>query len=330
MNRANNLSTLDKLRINRNADDFRGIFHEMGEKQRPKVISYINEDGLYFSTLFILMPEIEALALYDQLNLRNAVALKICAQILRDENMYYHVVNLFYESSSMTYTVLTWMLKTGSAEDGLNDEYDEVLDAAASLVIKTYKDNSVLPMVANMIFKRNRKGYLIHDLVWCFFQARTPDCLRLIAEYLRSSNQRDVQLARQLLHFIPDETGDGADLQKQYRNFHTWLQENNPYLYFTGENLQFSSDPKPCRVDLDAKYLCKSISPYDRKPFQPLTESEVLHLQQFHQLNREDEKLLSKYSRRMHDSNLRMWNQWMQYPLDKQIETAKVGLGGVR
>jgi len=330
MNRFNNLSSLDQMRMNRGTDDFKNIFHGLGEKQRQKAISYLNEDRLYFASLFILIPEIEALALYEKLNSRNAVALKICAKILKDENMFSHVAGLVSENSGMTYSALKWMLKTGSADDGLNDDYDEVMDAVASLLIKTYKDNSVLPMVADMIFKRNRKGYLVHDLVWCFFQARTSYCLKLIAGYLRSPNRRDVELARQLLHFIPDETGEGANLQKQYQNFLAWLQENNQFLYFTGENLQFTSDPKPCRVDLDAKYLYKSISPYNHKPLQPLTQAEQDHLQKFHELRREDEKLLSKYSRRMHDRNLRSWNQWMQYPVDKQIEIAKSGLGGIR
>lgn len=330
MNRVNSLSSLDKIRLNRSTDDFKGIFHGLGEKQKQRAINYLNEDGLRFSSLFILIPEIKALDLYKKLNRRNAAALKICAQILKDETMLSHVADLTSENSSMTHSTLRWMIRTGSADDGLNDDYDEVMDAVASLLIKTHKDNSVLPVVADMIFKRNRKGYLVHDLVWCFFQAKTTDSLKLVAGYLRSPNRQDVELARQLLHFIPDETGEGANLQKQYQNFVAWLQENNQFLYFTGENLQFTSDPKPCRVDLDAKYLYKRISPYDHKPIQPLTEVEQNHLQKFHKLRREDEKLLSKYSRRIHDQNLRLWNEWMQYPLDKQIEIAKAAPGGTR
>jgi hypothetical protein len=328
MNQFSKLSYLDEIRLSHSTDDFKRIFYELGKSQRPKAIGYLNEDRLYFSSLFILTPEIQSLALYERLNARNIIALKMCAQIVTDRNLFGDTA--IPENNNMTYSVLKWMLQTGAAMDGFSDEYDMVLDAAASLLIKTYKDTSVLPMIADMIFERNRKGYLIHDLVWCFYQARTTYCLRLIARYLCSPNRCDVELARQLLHFIPNETGDGADLQLQYENFLAWLRENDEFLYFTGENLQLTSDPKAWRVNLDAKYLCKKFSPHDRNPLQPLTQADRNRLQQFHKLCRKEEKLLSKYSCRMHERNPRSWNQWMQYPVDKQIEIAKAGLEGIR
>ncbi len=330
MNHINNLSSLDKIRLSHSMHDFKSIFKELGEKHKQKAVGYINEEKLYFSSLFILMPEIQAFNLYDKLNTRNIIALKMCSKILRDENTSSRVDNLFSEDSGMIYPVLKWMLKTGSAEDGLNDEYDKVLDGVASLLIKTYKDTSVLPIVADMIFKRHQKGYLIHDLVWCFFQARDPYCLKLIAGYIRSPNQRDVDLAFKLLHFAPKDNSRGNDRQKQYQAYLSWLEENKKFLYFTGENFQLTSDPKPCAVDLDAKYLCKSISAYDKKPLEPLTETDQSRLQQFHEARDEEEMILAGYSHRIHDQNIRLWNQWIQYPVSKQIEMAKAGTGGVR
>lgn len=330
MNSYSKLSYLDAVKRNRSTDEFKLFFYGLGINQKQKAISYLNEDRLYFSSLFILMPEIEKLSIYENLNQRNVIAIKICAQILKDERAYTRVNPLVTENSSMVYSVLKWMLKTGAPEDGLSNEYDGILDTTASILIKTYKDSSILPLVAEMIFKRNRKGALVHDLVWCFFQAHTPYCLTLIAGYLRSSNPQDVELARTLLHFVPDESGEGANLQKQYQNFLKWLRENKEYLYFTDENLQFTSTPKHCRVDLDAKYLCKSVLSYDHSLQQPLTDDDKNRLQQFHALRRADKKILSKYSHRMHERNSRFWSVWMQYPVEKQLEIAKAGLGGLQ
>ena len=49
------------------------------------------------------------------------------------------------------------MLITGSAEDGLSNEYDKVLDAVASLLIITYQDKTVLPRVVDLIFNAQQK-----------------------------------------------------------------------------------------------------------------------------------------------------------------------------
>jgi len=330
MNHSNNASSLDQIRLNHSVDDFRSTFHDLGEKHKPRAITYINEERLSFPSLFILMPEMEALNLYDKLNARNLIALKMCAKILKDESIGPHEDNLLSDNNGMIYPVLKWMLTTGSAADGLNDEYDIVIDGVASLLIKTYKDTSVLPVVADLIFKRHRKGYLIHDLVWCFFQARDPICLRLIAGYIRSPNQRDVDLAFKLLHFAPNDSARGNNRQKQYQDYLSWLQENKKYLYFTGENFQHTSNPEPCSVDLDAKYLCKEVSAVDKKPLEPLTETDNNRLKQFHEARQEDEEILSKYSHRIHDQNIRLWNQWIEYPVSKQIEIAKSGNGGAR
>lgn len=330
MNPTNSSSFLDKIRLNHSVNDFKSIFHELGEKHKQRAVIYINEERLYFSSLFILMPEIEALDLYEDLNTRNIIAIKMCSKILKDDKMGARIDHLFSENNGMIYPVLKWMLKTGSAEDGLNDDYDIIMDGVASLLIKTYKDTSVLPIVANMIFKRHQKGYLIHDLVWCFFQARNPVCLTLIAGYIRSPNERDVDLAFKLLHIAPKETSRGNGRQKQYQDYLAWLQENKKFLYFTGENFQRTSDPQPCDVDLDAKYLCKEISAYDKKPLDPLTETDNSRLEHFHEAGEEEAVILSKYSHRIHDQNIRLWNQWIQYPVAKQIEMTKSGNGRVR
>jgi hypothetical protein len=126
----------------------------------------------------------------------------------------------------------------------LDDEYEAVMDAAISVLVNIYKDNSILPAVADMIFKRNRKGHYIHDLIWAYFRSSTPDTLKLTAERICSSDQQDIDLACHLLNLEASYSSlNTEDRQKQYQTYLQWLNENAPFLYFTGESFQYSSNP---------------------------------------------------------------------------------------
>ncbi|MEM1485916.1 hypothetical protein V6615_13740 [Oscillospiraceae bacterium PP1C4] len=325
------LSSLDQIRLDQGTEQLKRIFYRLGETQKQQATFYINEGTLSFPSLFVLIPEIDALNLYDKLNPRNITAIKACAKIAGNQALHVPAEQSPSENSDMLYPVLKWMLKTGAAEDGLCNEYDKVMDGAASILIKTYQDQTNLPIIVDLIFIRNRKGHLIHDLVWCLFQARTPYTLNLIAGYLRSADPQDTKLARKLLHFASvQENAKGAALHNQYEAYLSWLKENYAFLYFTGESFQCTSDPEPWSVDLDAKYLCKGRAPADRNPLNPLTEFEQSCLHQFHEAGDEEKKLLSKYSNKMHNENIESWNKWMQYDLNTKIQIAKGSLGGAR
>jgi hypothetical protein len=118
------------------------------------------------------------------------------------------------------------------------------MDAAVSVLVNIYIDNSVLPAAADMIFKRNRQGHYTHDLIWAFFRSSTPDALKLTAERICSSDQQDIDLACHLLNFESSYLSlNTEDRQKQYQTYLQWLNENAPFLYFTGESFQYSSNP---------------------------------------------------------------------------------------
>ena len=234
---------------------------------------------------------------------------------------------LYSNHKEITYPVLKDMFENCIAHHRLSNENDEFLDIAASLLIKTHKDKTILPTIVDNIFLRNRKGLFTHDLIWAFFQARDPYSLMLIANYLESDEINDVKLAFKLLDFVPsiDITKD-EDNKKQYMAFFYWLRENYPFLCFTGESFQRSSNPIPYVVSLDAKYLCKRISLYTCKTFIPYTEKENNLLAYFSNLDNDNKLLLSKFSLRIHYENIYLWKSWISNSITKQISIAKASL----
>lgn len=316
-----NTSYLDQIRLKNGAEKLKAEFVQLAEADKEKALASINDEKLLFCSLYTLLPEIETLNLYDSLNERNRIAIKMCAKILKDKVLAKKMENLNLKEEIIP-SVLNWIFNTGAADDGLCDDYDEILDSSASLLVHTYEDRTILPMIADMIFKRNRKGCYIHDLVWVFFKACDLKALKHIARYLRSANQKDNALARQLLNFVPDKSKN--------KRFSVYLKENTPFLYYTGESFLQTSDPKPFRIDLGAKYLGKDIDTNNREPVEPLTENECSCLEYFKDVDEENRLLLSQYSHQLHKRNMRYWEKWMQYPLEQQIDIAKRGLGGRR
>ena len=193
------------------------------------------------------------------------------------------------------------MFKTGSADDGISDEFDQIIDILASILIKTHHEKSVLPTIVDIIFKRNQKELFIHDLVWACFLSRDIDVLELIAEHLRSSNKRDVELAEKLLHIKHDlPNRDGRNNQNEYTAYLTWLKDNNPYIYFTGESFNLTNSPSHCKVDFDAKYLCKENALCVMTTDPPLSDYDRKCLLRFNKLQDDEKAMLAKYSQKLY------------------------------
>ncbi len=328
----NHLSSnfLDRYRRNKGTYQLKAVVKEMGEKNKNKLVYYINDKKLFFGSLFILMPEIDDLNLYEQLNIRNITALKICAKITEDEKLKEKVESLSSENRENMFYAIKWMVNTGHYDDGLNNKFDEVLDAAVSQMIKTYEDKTILPAVAEMIFKRNRKNQFTHDLIWAFFESRDPYVLEIIARYLRSSNKKDVELASNLLSCNLSDEGLHMMRPKSYSAYLSWLKENSPFIYFSGESFQQTSHPSPWRVNLSKKYLCQGPKVQNKKNTQPITaEAQSEQLQSFNQLNDTERILLSEYSYKMYKKNIHLWEKWIKSPVNRQMEIAKKGLGGI-
>jgi len=236
--------------------------------------------------------------------------------------------HLYSNHKEIPYPILKGMFDRGLNQHGLSNEDDEFLDITALLLIKTHKDKTILPIIIDMIFFRNRKRLFTHDLIWAFFQARDPYSLMLIANYLGSEDINDAKLACKLLDFVPSiDMTIGNCSTKQYIDFFYWLSENQPFLCFTGESFQRTSKPKPYIVSLDAKYLCKSISLYNSRPLIPYTKKETNLLGFFNNLDENNKLLLSSFSLRIHNKNIYLWNSWINHSMTKQITIANAWLG---
>ncbi|MBX4264618.1 hypothetical protein [Clostridium estertheticum] len=232
---------------------------------------------------------------------------------------------LYSNYREITYPHLKDIFESCILSRELSDDNDEILDVTASLLIKTHNDNTILPTIVDTIFSRNRRGQFNHDLIWTFFQARDPYSLMLIANYLDSENINDVKLAGQLLDFVPSiDMTRIVDVKKQYLSFFYYLKENYPFLYFTGESFQRTSNPKPYAIATDAKYLCKRVSVYTGKPFIPLTENENILSNYFNELDDNNKQLLSNFSLKIQYQNKYLWRSWINQPIINQIITAEV------
>ena len=319
MVKLDSISFLDHVRLKNGVEESKNFFNKLAKENKKAAISLINDDSLYYGSLFILKREIEEFNLYKDLSLRNKIALCITREILQRERIDYSKEYTSSDYVQIVYSILNWMLKTGALDDGLNDEYDEVLDITSILLIKVYRDKKLLPIIADMIFKRYSRGFFIHDLVWAFFQGKDPYSFIAVAKYLNSTDSKEVELARKLLSFVPSlEKGNMAV-------FLNWLEENHSFLYFKEESFQKGSNPKPYVVILEGKYLCTPVSINTGEIIKPLEDREQKLLGEFKKLSYSKKALLSNFSWKLHHQNMNWWNGWINLSVKEQIGVMRVG-----
>ncbi len=321
---AESRNELDWVRRSRGTDACKKYFRQVAMTDSQKVILLLNDDRLLFPTLFVLQPLIYGWNLADALSERNRIAFHICDRITEGKNT--EEVPHFPRSmeGEKAHQTLLWMFQTGAPEDGLSNEFDEVLDIIASAIIRTYQDESILPTVARLIFQRNRRGSFYHDLVWAFYRTKDVFSLKYIAEYLNSNYRKDVELAHTLLHFNRD-TAPNSRRTNEYAQYLSWLKENSPFLSFTDEGFQFSNSPNPCNLSLEAKYLNKQVPVRRRQADIPYTEEELERLKDFKEAQQEERASLANYSHSLYGRNPSDWNQWIHYPVSKQLNIANYG-----
>ena len=324
---SSNIGYLDIVRHNSGVDKLKIFFHTLVKNNAGNAITLINDKSLHFASLFVLKPEIEGLNLSVHLNSRNQYALAVINGILAGDHS--TIGRLSSSRNQMMHSTLKWMFGTGCINDGLSNQFDEVLDTAAILLIKKFKDKTDIHIIVEMIFNRHKKGLLIHDLVWAFFEAHDPQSLILVANRLCSNDSKDVELARKLLKFIPCIGMNNKDNIEQHSCAVHWIKENHMFMFHTGEGFHQRSDPKPYALSLEAKYLCKASPAHDEKAFRSFTQNEHSLLNKFRGLDTDTKTLLSDYSFWLYRQNPYLWDTWLRYPVDEQIRTAKTMLGGL-
>lgn len=333
-NRFGNDSSLDREWRDNGIRRCKDVFLEAYKKNPQNAAALLNDQHLTFPCLFILIPQIKSRRLQPLLNPQNTIAIKIVNRILRAEEAPDRNNNLTFWGNS-AHPVLKWMVETGITENDLEDEnrddYEEVLDISASVLINVYKDASILPAVIHLLFQRHKQGGDIHTLVWAAFSMHEPAALNLIAEHLRSPDKQEVELACNLLNIEMEENQDfSAECQKKYEAYHQWVEENQPFLSFTDENLQFASSPVFCKVDLERKYVHRVHPPHAAQiaAIPENTEKKCLH--DFAALSGEEKTALADYSCKMYHQDISRWGEWIQLPVEKQLQTSRTNREGER
>ncbi|MGI6227216.1 MAG: hypothetical protein ACOYJ1_13280 [Peptococcales bacterium] len=362
---AGKLGLLDNLRFSNGPEGLKNYFRELLRVDRDSALSVINDNDTRFGTLYLLKSELPEKLVQNDLNPLYRKALDLAGSLTGKVSP--KIEGRIRKSGEDTAFTLRWIIRTGLPEDGLGNRYEQLMERAAALLVKSFGDTSVLPELVEMIFERNRRGALLRELVWAFFEARCPESLRLVAKRLESMDKRDVELAKKLLCFIPGisdnaptgatgiMTADAAGSMKgnMERNMaketarnismnagdgltgaglHTialnWLEENQQFLYYTGESMHLCSMPQHYRVSWSAKYMCRSVSVDNGQPLLEYQPAEIEILSRFENLPETLQKQLADYSHIFYKRNISQWNAWIRLPVKEQAAAASLGMEG--
>lgn len=320
-------NSLDKVRHKYGTDKLRETFQNLISNDIERAVKQINGSNTGFGTLFLLQPEIHRADVFSRLNTRNKYAIQITNDIVYRDSLEHPPFWTDYRKEYLA--PLKWILETGYTDDGLSDQFDEIISTSAVILAKVYKDKNSIRIMHELIFSRNRKRGFTYDMIWGFFETAGPEDLALVAGRLRSSDDRDIELARRLLDFIPCiSTGNKLSPARQYSNSLKWINQNKKFLQYTGETNQQTNSPSRYAVSLEAKYLQKTAADINSATARSLTGPENKNLDIFKNLDRETKLLLSNYSDILSRKGRHTWNKWLQKPIDRQIEIASKMLGG--
>lgn len=319
---------LDSIRYSRGSSGLLDYFEKEIKQSRVNSLSLLNDERLQFPTLYLLQPMINDNNLSVELSPRNKSALDVTKALLKRDSRLFDRLSSGVENAA--HSTLKWILQTGFRGEPIDPYYEQIIDMAAILLIKRFNDNTILPEVAAAIFERNREGHYTYDLIWAFLEAGDPASLALIAYRLNSGNAKDMELARKILRFVPCiHLAPDADGSLQYIWVKTWLQENLPFLYCTGENFHQRCDPFTFNLSLEAKYLCRKVSSYNGKVSMYLSDNDKLLLSRFNKLDRKLQELLANYSFYLYRQNIYGWYGWLNAPLLEQIKSVSWMKGGL-
>jgi hypothetical protein len=336
---AGKLGLLDNLRLSNGPEGLKNYFRELLRVARGSALAAINDSDIRFGTLYLLKPELPEKLVQNDLNPLYRKALDMADSLTG--NVSPGTESNIRKSGEDAASALRWIIRTGLPEEGLGSRYEQLMERAAALLVKSFGDTSILPELAEIIFDRNKRGALLHELVWAFFEARCPESLRLVAQRLVSADRRDVELAKKLLCFIPgmsnDASGDMAGETASnistgagdrltgpglYKTALEWLEENRHFLYYTGESLHLCNLPQHYRVSWPAKYMCRPVSPDNGKPLLEYPPPQIEIISRFERLPEPLQKLLADYSRSLCKRNINQWNAWMRLPVEEQVRAA--------
>lgn len=339
------LGLLDNLRLSNGPEGLKNYFRELLRSDRDSALAAINDSDARFGTLYLLKSELPEKLVQNDLNPLYRKALDLADSLTGEVSP--GTESNIRKAGEAAVSVLRWIIRTGLPEEGLGSKYEQLMERSAALLVKSFGDASVLPELADMIFERNRRGALLHELVWAFFEARCPESLRLIAQRLESADKRDVGLAKKLLCFIPGMADEAAEAITEgtthnilrsvsndsagagpYITALNWLSENKHFLLYTGESMHLCSMPQHFHVSWTAKYICRPVSVDSGEPLLEYQPFENGNLSRFEKLPEISQKLLAEYSYVLNKRDIRQWNTWIRLPIEEQAAAASIDTEG--
>lgn len=340
---AGTLSSLDNIRISNGCENLKKFFRHLLKENPDKAAEMINDEKLRFESLYLLRSELSKADAIGMLNPLYRRALELSKTIMSVKTA--NADNRYRSIISDDIYALKWMIKSsvGSLVNAISycdklidnkNEYricEQLIEAAASLLAIRFHDFDTLPEIAEMIFWRNKYGRLIHELVWAFFEARSIDSLLLIAQRLNSEDARDAALSAKLLQFVPDIRKEPfsdyfATGSVLYQKAVSWISDNKPFLYYTGESMHMGCLPIFYDVSQPCKYLCHPVSVDNGKPVPPLNEYERMLESQFMELPEEERQKLADFSYLLYRKNSYQWSSWIHLPIDKKAYLSSKGV----
>jgi len=314
-----NAAYLEGIRRQFGSVRLKNEFYNLVKQDARGAVRMLNDQSLRYPLLYLLRPQLVTLALESYLGPRNHRSLELTKELLTHGKS-------AHKADEKDLPVLRWMLQTGYPESDLGDEYDRVMDRAGILLARELRDRISLQPLAELIFRRNRKGLNIHDAEWAFFESRDPDCLAMVAERIDAPEPKDAALAQKLLAFIPVPQADAGDPGRHRQRVLGWIAENKPYLRYTGMSSQQGYAPRRFEVDLGCKYLQKPLASGGAAPALPPAERQ--RLEEFKRLDPAAQALLSEYSHKLRARDSARWAEWMRSSLPEQLASAKNASGG--
>ncbi len=304
---------LEKIKEQNGIEVLKKRFEIALVKKSTDAVALINDKGISFSTFFTLIPLLKKYNTFNKLNLRNRIAQK-----LYDECFSTSVPPVTYTRNNEIY-VLKWIINSAAYDDGIDDDFDKMVDYAFAKLLDENSEPQIIENAINLAFMRYLKNEFNHDLIWAIFRTGNPEALRIVAKHLASNNNDEKEFSKILLENAMD---DGLDDEvDRFSDIDNWIEENKPYLNFTGNGYNYSTSPRFCEIDTKSKYMgkCKKESGFPMNI--PQSQIQLENISNFKRLDYRTQVKLSRYSKFLHDTDIEKWNRWQKQSLQKQVET---------
>ncbi len=309
----NNQVSLERIKDTYGKEKLLNQFEFYLRRNRMFALNLINDIGVSFSTFFIVIPVIKKYGIFQKLNMRSKIAMSLCNEILDN------TTGSFKIEEKYLMITLEWMVNSAAYDDGIEDDFDTVIDVCYAKLLNEFKDTRMLKPAVDLAFSRNRKQQFNHDLIWAIFKSNDIKTLEYIAEYLKSPYNQDVAFSENLLENIT-EGEITIDPDNKHESYLNWIKDNSPYINFTDECYNLSSKPTFFNVDMEAKYVCKPAMSMNVGFKLPASKIEENNLETFRNLDEETKRRLSSASEKIYSSSPQQWENWKKTDIKGQLD----------